>query len=68
VGQELTPDFPIFVGGMLAGICLFVAGLVYSVALPGSPALGIAVVFAALGALFLGLGLLAGGVLWVLSD
>ncbi|MEF8851322.1 MAG: hypothetical protein V5A44_12045 [Haloarculaceae archaeon] len=64
---ELTYDFPLFVGGMLAAICLAVAALVYVVALPGSPALALAYGFAALAAVFFGLGALAAvaiAVLW----
>lgn len=62
---ELTPDFPLFLGGMLAGICGAVAVLVYVIALPGSPAIGLAYGFAALGLTFLALGALAAGGLWL---
>jgi hypothetical protein len=65
VSRELDPDFPLFLGGMLAGICLAVAGLVYVVALPGSPALALAYGFAALGAVFLAVGALAATGLWL---
>jgi hypothetical protein len=68
VPQELTWDFPLFVGGMLAAICLAVAGLVYVVALPGSPANVLAYAFAALAAVFLGVGVLAAAGIAVLSD
>jgi hypothetical protein len=68
VSQELTYDFPLFLGGMLAAICLAVAALVYVVALPGSPALALAYGFAALAAVFLGLGVLAAAGIAVLSD
>lgn len=68
VTQDLTPDFPLFLGGMLAGICLAVAGLVYVVALPGSPAVALAYGFAAIGALFLAVGVLAAVALWLLAD
>lgn len=68
VTPDLTPDFPLFLGGMLAGLCLAVAGLVYVVALPGSPAVALAYGFAAMGALFLALGVLAAVALWSLSD
>ncbi|WP_164471713.1 hypothetical protein [Halosimplex salinum] len=61
---QLDPDFPLFLGGMLAGICLFVAALVYVVALPGSPALVLSYAFGALGAVFLGVGVLAAVGLW----
>ena len=67
VPAELTPDFPLFLGGMLAGICAAVAALVYVVALPGSPAVGLAYGFAALGAVFLAIGALAAALLWVLG-
>jgi hypothetical protein len=66
--QELTYDFPLFLGGMLAAICLGVAALVYVVALPGSPAVALAYGFAALAAVFLGLGVLAAAGIAVLSD
>ncbi|WP_459191973.1 hypothetical protein [Halosimplex sp. J119] len=62
---ELTPDFPLFLGGMLAAICGAVAALVYVVALPGSPAVGLAYGFAALGATFFALGAVAAGGLWL---
>jgi hypothetical protein len=65
VSQEVDPDFPLFLGGMLAGICLAVAGLVYVVAVPGSPALALAYGFAALGAIFFSVGALAAAGLWV---
>lgn len=68
VSQELTYDFPLFLGGMLAAICLAVAALVYVVALPGSPALALAYGFAALAAVFFGLGVLAAAGIAVLSD
>ena len=66
--QELTYDFPLFLGGMLAAICLAVAALVYVVALPGSPALALAYGFAALAAVFLGIGVLAAAAIAVLSN
>ncbi|MFB6140841.1 MAG: hypothetical protein ABEJ26_10450 [Halosimplex sp.] len=62
---ELTPDFPLFLGGMLAGICGAVAGLVYVVALPGSPAVPLAYGFGALGLTFLAVGALAAAGLWL---
>lgn len=62
---ELDPDFPLFLGGVLAAICLAVAGLVYVVALPGSPAIGLSYLFGALGALFLAVGILAALGIWV---
>jgi|GEM_PF-1516804 len=68
VPQELTWDFPLFVGGMLAAICLAVAALVYVVALPGSSANALAYAFAALGAVFFGIGALAAAGISVLSD
>jgi hypothetical protein len=64
VVQELTPDFPLFLGGMLAGICLAVAALVWVVALPDSPAVVLAYAFLGLGGIFLGVGVLAALVLW----
>lgn len=68
VVQELTYDFPLFLGGMLAAVCLAVAALVYVVALPGSPALALAYAFAALGAAFLGVGVLAAAGIAFLSE
>ncbi len=65
VPAELTPDFPLFLGGMLAGICGAVAALVYVVALPGSPAVALAYGFAALAVVFLAIGALAGAGLWL---
>lgn len=62
---ELTPDFPLFLGGMVAAICFVVAGLVYVVALPGSPAVALAYTFGTLGLAFLAVGGLAAVVLWV---
>ncbi|WP_135364266.1 hypothetical protein [Halosimplex halophilum] len=56
---ELTPDFPLFLGVMLAAICGAVAALVYVVALPGSPAVGLAYGFGALGLSFLAIGVVA---------
>ena len=54
------PGLPLFVGGMLAAICLFVAGLTY-VVVPGGfdeggPVIGLAVGIAGLGGVFLVLG------------
>lgn len=66
--QELTYDFPLFLGGMLAAICLAVAALVYVVALPGSPAVALAYGFAALAAVFLGFGVLAAAGIVVFSN
>mgnify|MGYP000551384961 CR=1 FL=1 len=68
VSQELTWDFPLFLGGMLAAICLAVAALVYVVALPGSSAVVLAYAFAALAAVFFGVGALAAAAIAVLSD
>jgi hypothetical protein len=68
VPQELTWDFPLFLGGMLAAICLAVAALVYVVALPGSSATVLAYAFAALGAVFFGTGVLAAAGIAVFSD
>lgn len=68
MSQELTPDFPLFLGGMLAAICFAVAGLVWVVALPGSPAVALAYGFAALGGAFLAVGVLVAGALWVIRD
>lgn len=65
VSRDLDPDFPLFLGGMLAGICLAVAALVYVVALPGSPVVALAYGFAALGAVFLAVGVLAAAGLWL---
>lgn len=68
VSQELTYDFPLFLGGMLAAICLAVAALVYVVALPGSSAVALAYGFAALGVAFLGVGVLGAAVVAFLGD
>jgi len=68
VPQELTWDFPLFLGGMLAAICLAVAALVYVVALPGSSAIALAYAFAALAAVFFGIGALAAAGIAVFSD
>jgi len=65
---ELTPDFPLFLGGMLAGICGVVAALVYVVALPGSPAVALAYGFAALGVTFLAIGGLVAAGLWLYGN
>ncbi|WP_436932708.1 hypothetical protein [Halosimplex halobium] len=62
---QLDPDFPLFLGGMLAAICGAVAGLIYVVALPGSSVVALAYAFGALGAVFLGIGVLAAVALWV---
>jgi len=67
VPAELTPDFPLFLGLMLAAICGAVAALVYVVALPGSAAVGLAYGFGALGLAFLAVGVVAAGLLWALS-
>ena len=68
VPQELTWDFPLFLGGVLAAICLAVAALVYVVALPGSSAVVLAYAFAALAAVFFGVGALAAAGIAVLSS
>jgi hypothetical protein len=68
VPWELTPDFPLFLGGMLAVICGAVAALIYVVALPGSPAVALAYGFGALGATFFALGTLAAIALWILDQ
>ena len=68
VPQELTYDLPLFLGGMLAAICLAVAALVYVVALPGSPTLALAYGFAALGVAFLGVGMVGAAVVGYLGD
>lgn len=62
---ELTADFPLFVGGMLAGICLFIAGFAYVLALPGSPVVSLAYGFAGLGVAFVVVGAFASLVLAV---
>ncbi|ELZ21780.1 hypothetical protein C475_18576 [Halosimplex carlsbadense 2-9-1] len=62
---RLDPDFPLFLGGMLAAICAAVAAMIYVVALPGSPAVALAYGFGALGLTFLGIGCLAALGLWV---
>ena len=62
---ELDPGFPLFLGGMLAGICGAVAALVYAVAPPGSPAVALAYGFAALGVTFFAVGVLAALALWL---
>jgi len=64
VPAELTPDFPLFLGVMLAAICGAVAALVYTVALPGSSAVALAYGFGALGLTFLAVGVLAAALLW----
>ncbi|QLH81699.1 hypothetical protein [Halosimplex pelagicum] len=64
---ELTPDFPLFLGLMLAAICGAVAALVYVVALPGSPAVALAYGFGGLGLTFLAMGAVAAGILRALD-
>jgi hypothetical protein len=66
------PGLSLFVGGMLAAICLFVAGLTVVVA-PGSlgdggPVIGLAVGIAGLGVVFLAIGAAVAGVLTVGGD
>jgi len=65
---QLDPDFPLFLGGMLAAICGAVAGLIYVVALPGSSAVALAYAFGALGVAFLAIGVLAAVGLWVYQN
>jgi len=62
---QLDPDFPLFLGGMLAAICGAVAGLIYVVALPGSSAVALAYAFGALGVVFLATGGLAALGIWM---
>ena len=62
---ELDPDFPLFLGGMLAGNCDAVAALVYAVAPSGSPAVALVYGFAALGITFFAVGVLAALALWL---
>lgn len=63
------PGLPLFVGGLLAGICLFVAALTAVVTPGGTSAsgalTGLAVGIAGLGAVFLGLGALVAGVVYL---
>ena len=68
VPQELTYDLPLFLGAMLAAICLAAAALVCAVALPRSPTLALAYGFAALGVTFLGIGTVGAAVVGYLGD
>jgi hypothetical protein len=69
--MDADPGLPLFVGGMLAAICLFVAGLTYVVAPggfeSGGPVVGLAVGIAGLGVVFLAVGGLAAGVIALLN-
>jgi hypothetical protein len=59
VSTDADPGLPLFVGGLLCAICLFVAGLTYAITPggAGSGALtGLAVAIAGLGAVFLAVG------------
>jgi len=60
MASDGDPGLPLFVGGMLAAICLFVAGLTAVVAPggfeDGGPVIGLAVGIAGLGVVFLVLG------------
>ncbi|WP_436908969.1 hypothetical protein [Halosimplex marinum] len=64
----MDPDFPLFLGGMLAAICGAVAVLVYVVALPGSAVVALAYAFGGLGIVFLLCGMLAALGLWVYQN
>lgn len=68
MARDADPGLPLFVGGMLAAICLFVAGLTYVVAPGGdggSPVVGLAVGIAGLGVVFLAIGALVAAVIAV---
>jgi len=64
--SDADPGLPLFVGGLLGAICLFVAGLTYVVAPSGSGALtGLAAGIAGLGATFFGIGAVVAGLVWM---
>jgi hypothetical protein len=65
MASDGDPGLPLFVGGMLAAICLFVAGLAVVVT-PGGlegggPVIGLAVGIAGLGVVFLAIGAAVAG-------
>jgi hypothetical protein len=66
MSTDADPGLPLFVGGMLAAICLFVAGLTFVVAPgglgDGGPVIGLAVGIAGLGGVFLALGVAIAGI------
>lgn len=65
--MDADPGLPLFVGGMLAAICLFVAGLTFAVAPgglgDGGPVIGLAIGIAGLGGVFLAIGALVAGII-----
>lgn len=65
--SDADPGLPLFVGGLLCAICLFVAGLTYAVTPSGagsSALTGLAVSIAGLGGVFFALGALVAAVIW----
>lgn len=63
---DADPGLPLFVGGMLAAICLFVAGLTSVVAgdAGGGALTGLSLGIAGLGGVFLLLGALVAAFVW----